>query len=363
MAGPLKGITVIEMAGIGPCPLAGQLLADLGADVISIDRANAPADKTDVNRRGKRSVVLDLKSTEGHAAALALINRSDILLEGFRPGVMERLGLGPEHVNARVIYGRITGWGQTGPMSQMAGHDINFLGLTGALAAMGDKGKPPPPPLNLVGDYAGGTMFLLFGVMAALVERNTSGKGQVVDAAMVEGVSAMMSLFHTFQARGEWQSDRQSNLLDGGAPFYRTYQTKDKRYMSVGPLEPQFHQILLELADLPQSHADTQNDRTTWEARSEMYAQVFAKKTQAQWSDIFNGSDACVTPVLDMHDAPNHPHVAERGIFETIDGVLQATPAPRFSRSKVDSLKPPQAIGEATHEILDSLAGEPHEST
>jgi len=180
MPGPLKGITVIEMAGIGPCPLAGQLLADLGADVISIDRANAPADKTDVNRRGKRSVVLDLKSTEGHETALALINRSDILLEGVRPGVMERLGLGPEHVNARVIYGRITGWGQTGPLSQMAGHDINFLGLTGALAAMGDKNNPPPTPLNLLGDYAGGTMFLLFGVMAALVERNTSGKGQNV---------------------------------------------------------------------------------------------------------------------------------------------------------------------------------------
>lgn len=363
MAGPLKGITVIEMAGIGPCPLAGQLLADLGADVISIDRSYAPADKTDINRRGKRSIVLDLKSTEGHEAALALINQSDILLEGFRPGVMERLGLGPEDVDTRVIYGRITGWGQTGPLSQMAGHDINFLGLTGALAAMGDKNTPPTPPLNLLGDYAGGTMFLLFGVMAALVERNTSGKGQVVDAAMVEGVTAMMGLFHTFVARGEWQSERQSNLLDGGAPFYRTYQTKDDRYMSVGPLEPQFHQILLELADLPQSHAETQNDRSTWESRSNMYAQVFAKKTQAEWSEIFNGSDACVTPVLHTNDAQNHPHVAERGIFEKIDGVLQATPAPRFSRSKVDSIKTPQAIGEATQAILDSLAREPRKGT
>lgn len=355
MSGPLKGLQVIEMAGIGPGPLAGQLLADLGADVIVIDRAEAPADKTDVNRRGKRSVFLDLKSDEGKAAARQLINRAGIVIEGFRPGVMERLGLGPDDLDQTVIFGRITGWGQDGPLSKSAGHDINYLGLTGALAAMGTTDNPPPPPLNLVADYGGGTMFLLLGILAAVFERQSSGKGQVVDAAMIDGVTAMMGLFHTFQARGVWSENRQSNLLDGGAPFYRCYRTSDDLFMSVGPLEPQFHALLLEKADLPTEHAADQNDPAQWAERSAQYAEVFAQRTQAEWSEIFEGTDACVAPVLSVKDAAAHPHMAARKTLVEVDGVLQASPAPRFSRSTPDALSAPKAQGGDTEEILADL--------
>tara|TARA_R100001369_G_scaffold55229_1_gene82074 strand:- start:1553 stop:2641 length:1089 start_codon:yes stop_codon:yes gene_type:complete len=356
MSGPLKGLEVIEMAGIGPGPLAGQLLADLGADVIVIDRAEAPADKTDVNRRGKRSVFLDLKSEEGRSTAQALINRAGIVVEGFRPGVMERLGLGPDDLDETVIFGRITGWGQDGPLSQSAGHDINYLGLTGALAAMGTVDNPPPPPLNLVADYGGGTMFLLLGILAAVFERQTSGKGQVVDAAMVDGVSAMMGLFHTFKARGAWNEIRASNLLDGGAPFYRCYRTKDDLFMSVGPLEPQFFALLLEKAGLPAEHSVDQNDPATWAERAELYAQAFASKTQAAWSEIFSGTDACVGPVLSMDDAASHPHMAARQTLVEVDGVLQAAPAPRFSRSKPTWINTPNAMGGDTAAIRQELA-------
>lgn len=355
MSGPLKGLEVIEMAGIGPGPLAGQLLADLGADVIVIDRAEAPADKTDVNRRGKRSVFLDLKSEEGRSTAQALINRAGIVIEGFRPGVMERLGLGPDDLDETVIFGRITGWGQDGPLSQSAGHDINYLGLTGALAAMGTVDNPPPPPLNLVADYGGGTMFLLLGILAAVFERQTSGKGQVVDAAMVDGVSVMMGLFHTFKARGAWSENRASNLLDGGAPFYRCYRTKDDLFMSVGPLEPQFFALLLEKAGLPADHSVDQNDPATWAERAELYAQAFASKTQAEWSGIFSGTDACVAPVLSMDDAVNHPHMAARQTLVEVDGVLQAAPAPRFSRSKPTGINTPKAMGGDTAAIRRAL--------
>lgn len=354
MAGPLEGMQVIEMAGIGPGPMAGQLLADLGADVIVIDRKAGPADKTDVNRRGKRSVVLDLKSDAGRADALALINRAGIVIEGFRPGVMERLGLGPEDVADHVIFGRITGWGQDGPLSQTAGHDLNYLSLTGALAAMGPEGAPPPPPLNLVADYGGGTMFLLLGVLAAVYERQTSGKGQVIDASMVDGVAALMGLFHTFRARGQFSETRHSNMLDGGAPFYRCYETKDGRFMSVGPLEPQFHAILIEKADLPDDHQATQYDAAQWEARRAEYAAVFASRTQAEWVEIFEGTDACVAPVLTMSEAPDHPHNAARGTFVEHDGVLQAAPAPRFSRSGTAEVQAPTAPG-ADAELLKDI--------
>lgn len=355
MAGPLTGLQVVEMAGIGPGPLAGQLLADLGADVIVIDRAAGKADKTDVNRRGKRSVVLDLKSNDGRAKARALINRAGIVIEGFRPGVMERLELGPAHLDDHVIFGRITGWGQDGPLAHTAGHDLNYLSLTGALAAMGPNGAPPPPPLNLVADYGGGTMFLLLGLLAAVFERTTSGKGQVVDAAMVDGVSAMMGLFHTFMARGLWSETRQANLLDGGAPFYGCYETKDGRYMSVGPLEPQFHAILVEKAGLPEDHQRTQNDPSKWEERRALYAEVFASKTQAEWTEIFEGTDACVAPVLKVSEAPHHPHTAARGTFVSVEGVLQAAPAPRFSRSTVADVQPPTAPGADTDDILKEI--------
>lgn len=354
MVGPLKGMQVIEMAGIGPAPLAGQLLADLGADVVVIDRKAGPADKTDVNRRGKRSVVLDLKSDEDRANALALINRAGIVIEGFRPGVMERLGLGPKNVEEHVIFGRITGWGQDGPLSQTAGHDLNYLSLTGALAAMGPEGAPPPPPLNLVADYGGGTMFLLLGVFAALYERQTSGKGQVVDAAMVDGVAALMGLFHSFKARGQWGDARHTNLLDGGAPFYRCYQTKDGRYLSVGPLEPQFHALLVEHAGLPDEHQDSQYDVSQWDQRREDYAKTFASRTQAEWTEIFDGTDACVAPVLTMTEAPDHPHNAARGTFVQRDGVLQAAPAPRFSRSQPAAVQAPGAPG-GNGDVLDDL--------
>ena len=235
---------------------------------------------------------MDLKSEEGRSTAQALINRAGIVIEGFRPGVMERLGLGPDDLDETVIFGRITGWGQDGPLSQSAGHDINYLGLTGALAAMGTVENPPSPPLNLVADYGGGTMFLLLGILAAVFERQTSGKGQVVDAAMVDGVSAMMGLIHTFNARGKWSENRASNLLDGGAPFYRCYRTKDNLFMSVGPLEPQFFALLLEKASLPAEHGMDQNDPANWEERAELYAQAFTRRTQAEWSEIFNGTDA-----------------------------------------------------------------------
>lgn len=355
MSGPLKGLQVIEMAGIGPGPLAGQLLADLGADVIVIDRAAGRADKTDVNRRGKRSVVIDLKSEDGRDAARALINRAGIVIEGFRPGVMERLGLGPLDLGDHVIFGRITGWGQDGPLAHSAGHDLNYLGLTGALAAMGPEDAPPPPPLNLVADYGGGTMFLLLGLLAAVFERQSSGKGQVVDAAMVDGVSALMGLQHSFMARGLWSEARNSNLLDGGAPFYRCYETKDGRHMSVGPLEPQFHALLLEKAGLPPEHQKTQMDARQWPDRRAQYAEVFASRTQAEWTAIFDGTDACVAPVLTVQDAPKHPHNAARGTFVEIDGVLQAAPAPRFSRSTTAEVATPRAPGADTDEIMRDL--------
>ncbi|MCX7567929.1 CaiB/BaiF CoA-transferase family protein [Sulfitobacter sp. F26169L] len=355
MSGPLKGMQVVEMVGLGPAPLAGQLLADLGADVIVIDRAHAPADKTDVNRRGKRSVVLDLKTEEGRQAARALINASGIVIEGFRPGVMERLGLGPDDLDDHVILGRITGWGQTGPLSKFAGHDINYLGLTGALAAMGTANAPPPPPLNLVADYGGGTMFLLLGIMAAVYERHTSGKGQVVDAAMVDGVSAMMGLIHTFLARDQWSSFRQNNVLDGGAPFYRCYRTSDNLFMTVGSIEPQFHALLLEKAGLPAEHGASQFDQTSWHARSAQYEEVFAARTQAEWVEIFEGTDACVAPVLAFENVASHPHMASREVMIDVNGVSQAAPAPRFSRSVPEPVKSPAAVGGDTEEILASL--------
>lgn len=355
MSGPLTGLQIIEMAGIGPGPLAGQLLADLGADVIVIDRAVAPVDKTDINRRGKRSIVLDLKTENGRITARQLINRAGIVIEGFRPGVMERLGLGPADLDAHVIFGRITGWGQEGPLSQTSGHDINYLSLTGALAAMGTSDQSPMPPLNFVADYAGGTMFLLLGLLSAVYERQHSGQGQVIDAAMVDGVPALMGLFHHFLAQGDWTLDRQKNLLDGGAPFYRCYRTADDKFISVGPLEPQFHAILLEKANLPREHQQTQNDRATWAEKCALYEKVFSKHTQAEWCLIFEGTDACVAPVLNMAEAPLHPHMAARHNFSVIDSVLQAMPAPRFSRSQTNQTPKPAAPGAHTEEILAEL--------
>jgi alpha-methylacyl-CoA racemase len=336
MPGPLAGLKVIEMQGLGPCPLAGQFMADLGAEVTLITRKSGKADPTDITNRGKRSVALNLKTAEGVEAALRLVERSDILIEGFRPGVMERMGLGPDACakrNPRLIFGRMTGWGQEGPLSQTAGHDINYLGITGILHAIGRKGEPPIPPLNIGADYAGGTMFLLLGVLSALFERQTSGKGQVVDAAMVDGAPALMSLIHTFIARGMWSSERESNLLDGGAPFYRTYETKDGKHMSVGPLEPQFFAELVTLAGLPEEHNASRGNPANWADQHAAYEAVFLTKTRDEWTAIFQTSDACVSPILNWSEAPSHPHNAARGTYIEVSGVTQAAPAPRFART------------------------------
>ena len=358
MAGPLDGLKLVEMAGLGPCPLAGQLMADLGATVVVIDRASAPADATDVNRRGKQSVALNLKSPDGLEAARRIIAQSDILIEGFRPGVMEKLGLGPaacHAINPGLIFGRMTGWGQDGPLAMTAGHDINYLSLSGALGAIGRADGPPVPPLNLAADYGGGSMFLIFGVLAALYERSRSGRGQVVDAAMVDGVPAMMGLIHQWLALGRWGQRREANLLDGGAPFYRCYATKDGRALSVGPLEPQFFAELVTLAGLPEAHRADQNDPATWPARRALYAQVFARKSRDEWMAIFEGTDACVAPVLDWDEVEHHPHNAARGTFLRVDGVMQAAPAPRFDRTPAAMPGVPGAPGQDTDTVLTGL--------
>lgn len=355
MAGPLASLKVVEFSGLGPAPLAGQLLADLGAEVITVDRKAAPPDPTDINRRGKRSVVLNLKTMQGLEAAHRLIAASDVLIEGFRPGVMERLTLGPQDCPDTLIYARMTGWGQEGPLSQTAGHDINYLAITGALHAMGDADRAPVPPLNLVADYGGGTMFLLLGILSAVIERSLSGEGQVVDAAMVDGVPAMMGLIHAMLAQGKWSETRGANWLDGGAPFYRCYTCACGGYLSVGALEPQFHALLLEKAELPSDHQDSQNDESTWEARSQSYADAFARKTRDEWAKIFEGTDACVAPVLTFSEAKVHPHITARQTFIAPGGVAQSAPAPRFSRTVASMPKTPTGIGADTDDVLQML--------
>lgn len=355
MSGPLASLHVVEFAGLGPAPLAGQLLADLGADVIVIDRKSGDADPTDIHRRGKRSIALDLKTPEGVAAAQRLIAQADILIEGFRPGVMERLCLGPEDCPEALVYGRMTGWGQTGPWSKTAGHDINYLAMTGALHAIGPADRPPVVPLNLVADYGGGTMFLIFGVLAALVERGVSGKGQVVDAAMTDGVPAMMGLIHTFIARGQWQATRESNFLDGASHFYRCYECADGKFISVGALEPQFFAELLAKAGLPEREAVQQYDSRQWPQKRADFAAVFKTRTRDEWAAVFEGTDACVAPVLEFTEAVPHPVNAARGVFYEEDGVWQASPAPRFSRSRVARASPPHAPGGDADAILRAV--------
>jgi alpha-methylacyl-CoA racemase len=355
MSGPLAGLRVVEMAGIGPAPLAGQFLADLGAEVTLIARKSAAAHPADINNRGKRSVALNLKHPEGVAAAMALIAGADVLIEGFRPGVMERMGLGPAECaerNPGLVYGRMTGWGQDGPMAQMAGHDINYLGLTGFLHAIGRANDVPTPPLNIGADYAGGTMFLLFGIMAALWERQTSGRGQVIDAAMVDGASALMALVHSMIAMGRWSEARESNLLDGGAPHYRTYACADGKFLALGPLEPQFFAEMIARAGIDDAQRADQTDPARWPERREDYAAIFRQKTRDEWTAIFDGTDACATPVLTWSEAADHPHLAARQTFVVRDGVTQAAPAPRFSRTPADAPRPPPAAGQDTEAAL-----------
>ncbi len=355
MSGPLAGLKLIEMAGIGPCPLAGQLMADLGAEVIVIDRKSGGERPSDVNNRNKKSVALNLKTPEGVEAALALIASADALIEGFRPGVMERMGLGPEVCLAKnpgLVFGRMTGWGQEGPWSQMAGHDLNYVSLTGALGMMGKKGQEPTPPLNLVADYGGGTMFLIFGVLSALWERSNSGKGQVVDVAMIDGVSAMTGIFRNLMAAGRWGPERESNMLDGGAPYYRCYETKDGKYISVGSIEPQFHREMIEKAGLDPADNETQDDKAIWEKRRAAYEAHFKTKTRDEWEAIYAGGDSCVAPVLTPQEAESHPHNVARKAYVSVGGATMPTPAPRFDRTPAATPQPAKPMGSDTEAAL-----------
>jgi alpha-methylacyl-CoA racemase len=362
--GPLKGLRVVELAGIGPGPMCAMLLADLGADVVRIDRTQPSGlgldlpPRFDVSSRNRRSIALDLKNAAALAAAMRLIVRADVLIEGWRPGVAERLGLGPEQclaTNPGLVYGRMTGFGQTGPLAQAAGHDLNYLALSGALHAIGGADKPCPP-LNLVGDYGGGALYLAFGVMAALFERGKSGRGQVVDAAMVDGAASLASIFYGLAAAGEWQVDRRSaNLLDGGAPFYDSYAAADGRFVAVAALEPKFFANFARAIGLPDHFVAAQSDRATWGPMREAIAAILRTRDRDVWCEALADCDACVTPVLDFVEAPQHSHTLARGGFVEIDGVIQPAPAPRFSRSEVAKpLRPPLA-GEHTDALLAEL--------
>jgi len=361
MAGPLSGVRVIEIAGIGPGPFAAMLLADLGAEVLRIDRAQNvhggdPAHPPfDVLARSRRSIGVDLKRPEGVETVLRLVEKADALTEGFRPGVMERLGLGPDAClarNPRLVYGRMTGWGQDGPLAQAAGHDINYIALAGALHGIGRAGERPVPPLNLVGDFGGGGMFLAFGIACALLERERSGKGQVVDAAMVDGAAVLMSMFHGMHKLGIWQDERGVNLLDTGAHFYDSYETADGKYISVGSIEPQFYAQLVKLAGLEGAELPRQMDRGQWPALKQRFEAVFKTKTRDEWCRIMEGTDVCFAPVLSMQEAPSHPHNVARGTFVEIAGTKQAAPAPRFSRSVPDAPTAPAHAGQHTDAAL-----------
>lgn len=333
-AGPLAGVTVLELGGIGPGPFAGMMLADLGARVIRLVRGPG-WDRYPILHRGRTAIDVDLKDPAGAAAVRTMAAGADVVIEGFRPGVAERLGLGPEDllaVNPGLVYGRMTGWGQEGPWADTPGHDINYLGLTGALHAIGEKGRDPVPPLNLVADFGGGGMLLAYGIACALLSTRATGKGQVVDAAMVDGASSLMAMTYGFLASGMWIDDRGSNLLDGAAPFYRTYRCADEGHMAVGCIEPPFYRAFLEVLDLSDDELFSQQlDRSRWDEQAERIAAIFATKPRADWEDAFARTDACTTPVLSMTEAPHHPHVAARATFVEVDGVMQPVPAPRFS--------------------------------
>ena len=351
--GPLHGIKVVEFAALGPCPMAAMILADLGAEVVRIERKLPPGAKPgselfdpriDILNRSRRVVTLDLKKPEGIAAARQLIAGADILVEGFRPGVMERLGLGPDEAlkaNPRLVFGRMTGWGQTGPLASAAGHDINYLSLSGALHAIGEPGRKPVVPLNLVADCGGGAMLLVVGVLAALTEARNSGQGQVVDAAMTDGSALLMTMMYTLKAMGEWTQQRGSNLLDGGAHFYDTYRCRDGKYISIGPIEPQFYALFLAKTGLTDPDFSQQWDRARWPELKARLAAHLETRSRDEWCQLLEGSDACVAPVLDMDEAPEHPHNRARGTFIEVGGVIQPAPAPRFSRSTPATPHPP----------------------
>jgi alpha-methylacyl-CoA racemase len=359
--GPLHGLQVLELASIGPGPMCAMLLADQGADVIRVDRLEpsglglAVDKRHDVKARNRRSVALDLKSDAGRRAVLRLAARADVLIEGFRPGVAERLGLGPEAchaVNPGLVYGRMTGFGQTGPLASAAGHDLNYIALSGVLDAIGGPGGKPVPPLNLVGDYGGGALYLAFGLMAALFERQRSGRGQVVDAAMVDGAASLASIFFGLKAAGQWDGGRGENLLDGGAPFYDTYQTADGRYIALAPLEPKFFAELARLIGLDQRFVTRQYDRRLWPEMREAIAAIVRTRSRDEWCSLLEGSDACFAPVLTLAEAPRHAHAAARKAFMEVDGVVVPGPAPRFDRSTPEPARPAPGVGAHTGAVL-----------
>jgi alpha-methylacyl-CoA racemase len=354
--GPLRGVRVVEFAGLGPGPFACMLLSDMGADVIRIDRPDARlGNPHDIVGRGRKTILLDLKNPDAVEQVLNLLQQADMLVEGFRPGVMERLGLGHEAVakrNSRLVYGRMTGWGQDGPLAQAAGHDINYIALSGALAAIGENAGPPSPPLNLVGDYGGGSLYLVTGLLAALLEARSSGQGQVVDAAICDGVLSLMSNNHAHTLRGMYREERGSNMLDGGAPYYTTYQTSDGEYVAVGPIEPKFFALLCGALELPQDLWGAQHDRTRWHDLREALAIAFRRKTRDEWCRLLEGSDACFAPVLTLSEAAAHPHIRARSGFVDVAGVPHTAPAPRFSRTPSVIRGPAPAAAVSVKEIL-----------
>ena len=359
--GPLNGIRILEIAGIGPGPFAAMMLSDMGAEVLRVDRAQSVREGDndgvggDLLNRGRRSIGLDLKHPEGRDALLRLVEGADALVEGFRPGVMERLGVGPEicqERNPRLVYGRMTGWGQEGPMAHAAGHDINYIALAGALHCIGREGQKPTPPLNLVGDFGGGGMLMAFGVVCALLERERSGQGQVVDAAMVDGTAALMTMIFNMQGLGVWQEERGSNILDTGAHFYDTFETADGKYVSIGSIEPQFYAELLEKTGLAGQDIPRQMDREQWPALKAKLEEVFRTRSRDAWCEIMEGSDVCFAPVLSLAEAPDHPHMRARNTFVEVAGVRQPAPAPRFDRTPPEISRPPAHPGQHTDEAL-----------
>jgi len=360
-SGPLSDLKVVEIAGIGPGPFCAMLLADLGADVIRIDRPSGSGRVVDtrfeVTNRGRRSVAVDLKNPGGAEVVLRLAAQADILMEGYRPGVAERLGIGPDACwqrNPKLVYGRMTGWGQEGPMASTAGHDIAYIALTGALHAIGREGGPPQVPLNLLGDFGGGGMLLAFGMLAALWEAQKSGKGQVVDAAIVDGTATLAAMIYGMLGSGFWADRRGSNLLDTGAPFYDVYETSDGKWMAVGALEPQFYAELLRLLELDQADLPGQHDRSRWGELRATFAGRFKERTRDDWAKVFEGTDACVAPVLSLGEEHEHHHIAARGTLIDRDGVVQPAPSPRFSRTPGAVQRKPPAPGENTREALTS---------
>ncbi|MGW7287690.1 CaiB/BaiF CoA transferase family protein [Streptomyces sp. NPDC054847] len=356
--GPLAGVRVVELAGIGPGPFAAMLLGDLGADVVRVDRpggAGLAIDPAyDLTNRNKRSVLIDLKAADGPARVLDLVERADILIEGFRPGVAERLGVGPDEClgrNPRLVYGRMTGWGQQGPLAQRAGHDIAYIALTGTLSMIGSAGEPPTVPANLVGDYAGGSLYLVIGVLAALQHaRADGGSGQVVDAAIVDGATHLATMIHGMMAAGGWQDRRGANLLDGGCPFYGTYETADGQYMAVGALEQQFYDQFVELLGI-KDHIPARKDFDRWGELRQAVADRFRSRTRAEWTAVFEGTDACVAPVLSLREAPGHPHLAARGTYVEHGGITQPAPAPRFSATPTAVGRGPAQPGADTADV------------